>query len=324
MQENKWKKEMPEIPDNVHKAVLNALDKIETINLMTEKGMVKNMENRKETLPKHTVRKIIRPTMAVAACAALVLTTTIFHSQFGGNSPNGEQTSQEDSALSNLAEVFPGFSITAHAAELDMVETDGANLVFVDTGSGEGGYSGMLFRIQGDDISEVKLSLDKGELYVATMENTTEDALTDWLAQGSPDMDNNPDTHTVMKMISQNSESESETSESVQLYHCIKKGSEIFESYNDEIYYGFYIPDNTLSSVSDEGDLASAYQEMLEVFEGSELKITVVHNDGTISEKGYVLSVEKLMQDESGMITQEVCSGGSEGAFVYGILGEEK
>lgn len=323
MQENKWKKEMPEVPGNVHKAVLNALDLIETENSVVRKGSVKNMKNSEAALKKHTAKKMIRMMAAVAACAALLVTATTFNQQFSSNSPNENQTPQKDSDLTDLIKVFPDFSITAYAAELDIAETDGNHIIFADTGSGEDGYTGMLFRIQGADISNVEISLDKGELYSATIEKTTEDALTDWLAQGAPDEDNNPDTHTMMRLIPQDSDGEIVESESVLLYHCMKKGGEISESYNDEIYYGFYIPDSTLSSVNSEKDLASAYYEMLEVFEDSELKVKVTYKDGTASEKRYTLSVEKLMQDENGVITQEVWSDGSEGAFVYGILAKK-
>lgn len=324
MQENKWKKGMPEIPENVHKAVLGALDMIETENSVVKKGIEKNMKNSEGTSKEHVVKKILRPMVAVAACAALLVTATTVNRQFGSNNPNETQTSQEDSALSNLAEVLPDFSITAYAAELDRIEINEGNILFADIGIGEGGYTGMMFRVQGNDISDVKISLDKGELYSATIENTTEDALADWLAQGSPDEDNNPDTHTIMKLIPQDLEGENVKSESVQLYHCTKEGSEISESYNDEMYYGLYIPDNNLSSVDGEEDLASAYHNLLEVFEDSELKVTVTFDNGTISEKEYTLSVEKLVQDENGVITQEVWSGDSEGAFVYGILAKEK
>lgn len=324
MQENKWEKEMPEIPENVHKAVLGALDMIEKENSVVRKGIVKNMENCEATSKKYTVKKMLRPMAAVAACAALLVTATTLNGKLGINNPNENHISQKDLTLSNIAEVLPDFYITAYAAELDRVEINEENILFADIGLGEAGYTGMLFRIQGEDVSDVKISLDKGELYSATIENTTEDALEDWLAHGSPDEDNNPDTHTIIKFTPQDLEGENAKSESVQLYHCTKKGSEISERYNDEMYYGFYIPDNSLSSVSSDKDLASAYQNLLSVFEDSELKVTVTHNNGSISEKVYILSVEKLVQDENGVVTQEVWSGDSEGTFVYGILAKEK
>lgn len=320
---NKWKKEMPEVPEIVHNAVISTLEVIKTKDNIVKKGNV-DMKNGKEASGNHAIKRIIRPLAAAAACAALLVTAITYSPQMNGNDSNGNQISEEEPAFLNLAEVFPDFSITAYAAELDIAEASEGNIVFVDTGAGEGGYSGMLFRIQGDDISDVKISLDKGELYSATIEDTTEDALTNWLAQGCPDEDNDPDTHTIMRLSSKESEDENVNPKNVQLYRCAKRGTEIAESYSNEMYYGLYIPEHMVSSMDGEKDLASAYHNMLEVFEGSELKVTVTCNNGATSEKTYSLSVEKLMQDENGMITQEIWNGDDEGAFVYGILAKEE
>lgn len=323
MQMNKWKKEMPEVPEIVHNAVISTLEVIETKDNIVKKGNA-NMKNEKETSKNHAVKKIIRPLVAAVACAALLMTAITYGSQTNHNDPNGNQITEEGSAHTNLAEMLPNFSITAYAAELDVAEASEGNIVIVDTGTGEGGYTGMLFRINGEDISAVKLSLDKGELYSATIENTAEDVMTNWLAQGSPDEDNDPDTHTIMRLPSQASKEENVNPKNVQLYHCAKRGTEIDESYSNEMYYGFYIPEHMVSSVDGENDLASAYHNMLEVFEGAKLKVTVTCNNGATSEKTYSLSVEKLMQDESGVITQEIWNGDDEGAFVYGILAKEE
>ncbi len=323
MPKNKWEKEMPEIPEIVHNAVISTLGVIKTKDNIVKKG-TGDMRNEKKTSKNHAVKKIIRPLATAAACAALLVTAVTYSLQMNGNAPNGNQITEEESAFSNLAEVLPNFSITAYAAELDIVEAGGDNIVFVDTGIGEGGYTGMLFHIHGENISAVKLSLDKGELYSATIENTTEDVMANWLAQGSPAEDNDPDTHTIIRLSSQASEEENVNPKNVQLYHCAKRSTEIDDNYNNETYYGFYIPEHMVSSVDRESDLASAYHNVLEVFEGAKLKVTVTYNNGASSEKTYNLSVEKLMQDESGVITQEIWSEDNEGAFVYGILAKEE
>ena len=322
MPKNKLEKEMPEVPEIVHNAVISTLEVIKTKDNIVKKG-IGDMKNEKKTSKNHAIKKIIRPLATVAACAALLVTAVIYSLQMNGNDPNGNQITKEESAFSNLAEVLPKFSITAYATELDIVEAGEDNIVFVDTGTGEGGYTGMLFRIHGENISSVKLSLDKGELYSATIENTTEDVMANWLAQGSPYEDNDPDTHTIIRLSSQASE-ENVNSKNVQMYHCAKRGTEINDSYNNEIYYGFYIPEHMVSSVDGKNDLASAYHNMLEVFEGAKLRVTVTCNNGAMSEKTYSLSVEKLMQDKSGVITQEIWNEDNEGAFVYGILAKEE
>lgn len=323
MQMNKWKREMPEVPETVHNAVISTLEMIKTKDNIVMKGNT-DMKNEKETFKNYTVKKIIRPLAAMAACVALLLTAIAYGPQTNSNNPGRNQITEEESALTALAEMLPDFSITAYAAGLDITEASEGNIVIVDTGTGEGGYTGMMFRIHGENISAVRIALDKGELYSATIENTTEDVIMDWLAQGSPDEDNDPDTHTIMRLPSQASDEKNVNPKNVQLYHCAKRGAEIDESYSNEMYYGFYIPEHMVSSIDGENDLASAYHNMLEVFEGAKLKVSVTCNNGATSEKTYNLSVEKLMQDESGTITQEIWNGDDEGSFVYGILAKEE
>lgn len=204
------------------------------------------------------------------------------------------------------------------------LELKEGKIIFADMGYGEGGYTGMLFHIGGDNISGVHLSLDKGELYSATFENSTEDALTNWLAQGAPDEDNNPDTHTIIVPSPTGEGDDTESPRNVTLYHCIKRGNAVSEGYDSEIYYGFYIPDDTPASADDQGDMAADYHRMLSIFDGSVLKVTITYTNGSSRTKEYDLTVTKLAQDESGAVTDREWTGGGEGAFVYGILAEEK
>lgn len=221
-----------------------------------------------------------------------------------------------------LSAMLPNFSITAYAAELNMAQADGSDIVFTDVGIGDGAYTGMLFHIQGDAISEVDISIDKGELYSATIEKTTEDAVYDWLAQGAPDGDDG--THTVVEATPSLEQGEDDADiQNLTLYHCTKGGDEIKEKYDDETYYGFYIPDSIVSEIDGGKDLAAASHEMLDVFNGSTLSITITYSDGSSLSKDYELSTAKLMHDENGVITQEEWTG-EEGAFVYGIIAKER
>ncbi len=316
-----------EVPEIVRDKAAEAFIQIKTEG---EESMSNAEKIQKEQKKTEKNKNIIKPVIAAAACVAVLITSGIGiqHMQ------NGEQASDRndneqvlnadtDTDTSKILDILPDFSITAYAEELDVAPTREGNIIFADAGHGEGGYTGIQFSIHGDDISEVHVSLDKGELYSATIERTTEDALEDWLAQGAPDEDNDPDTWTIIETSPAVQEDDMEVPQSVLLHHCTKRGKEISESYNPELYYGFYIPDDILSTMGEE-DMASAYQEMLRVFDGSVLKVTVFYTNGSSAEKEYDLTVTKLAQDENGTVTNEEWTGGEEGAFVYGILAKEK
>ncbi len=308
-----------EVPEIVQEKAEAAFSRIKTEG---EINMSKAEKTRKN-------KRIVKPMITAAACAVLLMAAGFMN----WHMDNGEQTADKSdmartpdisAETARIKDFIPDFSITAYAEEPDAVPAEEGEIIFADMGYGEGGYTGMLFNIRGDDISGVHLSLNKGELYSATFENSTEDALTDWLAQGAPDEDNNPDTHTIIVPSPAGEEGDTESPRNVMLYHCIKKGNAVSEGYDSEIYYGFYIPDDTLVSADDRGDMAADYHRMLSVFEGSVLKVTVTYTNGSSLTKEYDLTVAKLAQDESGTVTDREWTGGGEGAFVYGILAKEK
>ncbi len=218
----------------------------------------------------------------------------------------------------------PLIATAACAAELNIAEASEGNIIFTDVGISENGYTGILSNIQGNEISDVDISIDKGELYSARIEHTTEDALSDWMAQGMPDMDDNPDTYTIVETFGLEQREEKPDMQNVRMYHCTKRGTNIMEKYDSKAYYGFYIPDNTISKIDDETDLAIAYHNMLHTFDKAVLTVTVTYSDGSNFTKEYVLSAAKLSQDENGTISQKEWKGGDEGAFVYGIIASEK
>ena len=188
----------------------------------------------------------------------------------------------------------------------------------------DNGYTGILFHVQGSEISDVDISIDKGELYSAIIDETTEEAVNVWMAQGMPDMDGNPDTYTIVEALGQEQTEEEPDIRNVRMYHCTKRGTEIMEEYDGETYYGFYIPDHMRSAMDDETDLTAASHNMLDIFDGAALTVTVTYPDESNCTKEYELSVVKLVQDENGTITQKEWTEGDEGAFVYGMTAKEK
>lgn len=213
------------------------------------------------------------------------------------------------------------FSLSVYAQETRLSDGQNGNLVFTDILHGDGGYTGMLFQVQGEDIADVSISIDKGELYTATVEETTEDAIYELEAQGFPDEDGDPDTHTTYSYIGEPACGDASLPPAkVIAYHCAKGGAKIDGKFDAGLYYGFYIPDDVKS---DRYDLAEAHREELGVFDGAVLTVTVTRTDKSSATKEYDLSVKKLALDENREVTQQEWIEGGEG-FVYGVLAKKR
>ena len=292
------------------------------------------------------MRGIVKSTAAVAACAALLVAAGVAAGDFvGGDAPVTEVADMsgvsaadgsvggkgiptaEGSAKDGFCTVEPTFSLAAYAPEGVKTGVSGDGLVFTDIGHGEGGFTGMLFQVQGDGITDVDMKIDKGALYTTTIEETTVDAIQAIMEGGMPDEDGDPNTHTVYSLIGDydpNEKTEDQEPRDVIAYHCTKVGTEVSGAYEAGLYYGFYIPDDVTSS---KYDLAEAYREQLGVFEGATLSVSVTGKDGSKSTKEYALSVKKLALDAERNVTQTEWKEGEAGmeeGYVYGVMATEK
>ncbi|MEY8331903.1 hypothetical protein AALB53_02075 [Lachnospiraceae bacterium 47-T17] len=283
--------------------------------------------------------RVWKAAAAAAACAAVLVAAGVAGK---GMLNGGENVSQaEGDVFAEQDQAFPiaandvkaagdedaakasDFSLTVYGQETRLAGGQDGSLAFTDIGCGEGGYTGMLFQVQGDDIADVRISVDRGELYTATEEAIAEDVFYELAAQGLPDEDGDPNTHTVYKLIGEpDFEEKDEQAPPLEVigYHCTKSGAQVEGAYDGELYYGFYIPDDVTSAKE---DLAEAYHEQLGVFDGGTLTVTITRGDGSSMSKDYALSTAKLALDENRNVTQQEWIEGGEG-FVYGILAKEK
>lgn len=294
----------------------------EAFDMIKKEGRKPLKEEKKNVRVKYWVK----PVIAAAACAALLITAAALGGNTGGKD-NDTAIGIESStpgAESRANSSFPDFSIAAYAEGGEANEGNGGRAVFADVGFGAEGYTGILFSVMGGGLTDVEITLDKGELYSAVIEETTEDAVHDWMAQGMPDRDADGNTDTLIETRGLKQQEEDTEPQRIRMYHCTKRGTEIKENYDAKRYYGLYIPDSIREAVSDETEQAAAKHEMLRVFDGAVLRISVRYADGSSATKLYELTAAKLAQDENGKITQEIWTGGDEGAFVYGIVAEEK
>lgn len=293
--------------------------------------------------------KFVKVTAAAAACAAVLVAAYAANNFPGGarvspaDGPAAGQPGPEKAADggetyplegktdasgdANVIKAQTNFSLAAYAPESMKAGAEEGGLVFTDVGSGEGGFTGMLFQVQGEGIADVKMTIDKGELYTTTIEETTEDVIYDVAAAGMPDEDGDPDTHTVYSLIGDYDPDEKPEDHKpckVIAYHCIKSGKEVSGAYDAGLYYGFYIPDDVTSS---KYDLAEAYRERLGVFDGSVLTVSVTYTDGSSALKAYDLSVKKLALDAERNVTQTEWKEGDpdmQEGYVYGVMATEK
>lgn len=301
-----------EIPSVVQSRADAAFLKIREEGTERMKGTEKNRKK----------RRMAGRVIAAAACAALLLATGEAVNVFLGNA--GARHQNPDSGRSGPAQAH-GFSVTAYAAEGTLAQMVDGKLVLTDSGASDGSYTGMMFQVQGQEISNIDIIIDTGELYSATVDQVTQGEISDWLAQGGPDEDQNPDTHTIVHLEQRPLEEKVVPPDAMLTrYHCTRLGSQVTAPYEQEVYYGFYIPDSVWSAADEGEDLAAAGRRALALFDGGTLTITVTYTDGSSQTKEYGLSVKKLAQDADGTVTQEEWTGGAEGMFVYGILVKER
>ena len=114
MQENKWEKEMPEIPDHVHNAVLCALDTLNTENVKGDGGH----------MMKH---KSVRRAGLVAVLAAAMVGTTAFAAELIWNNKTVEEFHNppmelQQKTVDNGVAVLPNVSVTDSGVTVTAVQ----------------------------------------------------------------------------------------------------------------------------------------------------------------------------------------------------------
>ena len=178
--------------------------------------------------------------------------------------------------------LVPTFGLTAYAAMAGDVygPAEDGSIAFA---AGEGcttmefgDFTGCLFQITGENIAEVKLSIDRGGLYRYQLrENLTEEQMKEYrqaMAEGS----------LVPAAISQRDDGTWYMPEMTAL------GQSFQEDYDPEARYGFWVPPedmavNTGLGISTEAQMDADY------FDGGTLTVTVISSDGTEKAQTYRL-----------------------------------
>ncbi len=220
--------------------------------------------------------------------------------------------------------LVPTFGLTAYAAGTDTTygpAPDGSIAFSVGEGCTTpefGDFTGCLFQITGENIAQVRLSIDRGGLYrYQIRDNLTEEQMGGYrqaMAEGS----------LVPAAISQRDDGTWYMPEMTAL------GQSVQEDYDPETSYGFWVPPEDMAVNTGLGMTTEAQMDA-DYFDGGTLTVTVISSDGTEKAQSYrlhsgALKVE-FAEDNSmtvlpELVSQEELGNGyfvDNNCFVYGI-----
>nr|WP_325257465.1 hypothetical protein [uncultured Oscillibacter sp.] len=266
-----------------------------------------------------------RPFLRTAACAACALALVLggfslrpaptagpgVSGPAGSAAPGAEQ--------SPPAQVLvPTFGLTAYAAMTENAygpAEDGSLAFAIGEGCTTlefGDFTGCLFQITGENIAQVRMSIDRGGLYRYQLrDNLTEEQMADYrqaMADGS----------LAPAAISQRDDGTWYMPEMTAL------GQSVQEDYDPEARYGFWVPPEDMAVNTGLGISAEAQMDA-DYFDGALLTVTVVSSDGTEKSQSYHLHSGALKmefaEDNSITVLPELASPEEQekNSFIYGI-----
>lgn len=261
------------------------------------------------------------PLVRTAVCAACALALLL-----GGFSLRPAPDTAEPGDLSPTpadggtpAQVLvPTFGLTAYAAMTESAygpAEDGSIAFAVGEGCTTpefGDFTGCLFRITGENIAQVRMSIDRGGLYsYYSRENLTEEqraAYRQAMAEGS----------LAPAAISRRDDGTWYMPEMTAL------GQTVQEDYDPEASYGFWVPAEDMAYNTGLG-ITTECQMDADYFDGGTLTVTVISSDGTEKTQAYRLHSGELKiefnEDNSITVFPELVSQYEldRNYFVYGI-----
>lgn len=269
-----------------------------------------------------------RPLLRTAVCAACALALVLGGFSLrpaptvepGASGPAGS----EGPADAGTPVLAPTFGLTAYAAMTESAygpAEDGSLAFAIGEGCTTlefGDFTGCLFQITGENIAQVKLSIDRGGLYsYYSRENLTEEQMAAYrqaMADGT----------LAPAAISQRDDGTWYMPEMTAL------GQSVQEDYDPEASYGFWVPPEDMAVNTGLG-ITTECQMDADYFDGGTLTVTVVSSDGTEKSQRYrlhsgALKVE-FAEDNSIMVLPELVNLDEpdnqyfvdNNCFVYGI-----
>ncbi len=214
--------------------------------------------------------------------------------------------------------LVPTFGLTAYAAMTESAygpSEDGSIAFAVGEGCVTpdwGDFTGCLFQITGENIAQVKMSIDRGGLYrYQRRDNLTEEQMAAYrqaMADGT----------LAPAAISQRDDGTWYMPEMTTL------GESFQEAYDPEASYGFWVPPEDMAANTGLG-ITIENQMDADYFDGGTLTVTVISSDGTEKTQTYRLHSGELKiefnEDNSITVFPELVSSEDleRNYFVYGI-----
>lgn len=209
--------------------------------------------------------------------------------------------------------LVPTFGLTAYAAGTDTTygpASDGSIAFSVGEGCTTpefGDFTGCLFQIAGENIAQVRLSIDRGGLYrYEVRENLTEEQMDGYrqaMAEGS----------LVPAAISQRDDGVWYMPEMTAL------GTSVEEDYDPDARYGFWVSPEEMAPTG--LGISIEAQMDADFFDGGLLTVAVISSDGTEKTQTYRLHTGDLKVEWTGDGDMTVLPelAGPDDLFVYGI-----
>ena len=283
------------------------------INLELENQFRKeNLSMKKHN--KYSFVKIAAAITTAAAALAICVAAPKLNDKNNPHIPSDTVNVTEADRLAPNNFSIISYGVDDSAGELISSDNDDKLLTFCDQGVGSLPYIGTLFKINGDNIAHVYISIDKNGFYSLEREVNLSDTEADEVI---------PKTYDYSKEdYAKYGDSGNWT-----IDHMVSIGNVIDTDYDADAYYGFYIPQEEIDKIEASGldDIKKEFQEAYGTFDDANLNITITYTDGSQMSRSYKLKAGKIKLDidENNKIlgTLDEFAADDE-PYVYGLLGE--
>lgn len=268
-------------------------------------------------VPRNWTRFLLRTAVCAVCALALVLGGfSLRPAPVAEPGTSAGSTGQEKAPPAQV--LVPTFGLTAYAAMTESAygpAEDGSIAFAVGEGCVTpefGDFTGCLFQITGENIAQVRMSIDRGGLYrYQSRENLTEEQMAAYrqaMAEGT----------LAPAAISRRDDGTRYMPEMTTL------GESFQEDYDPEASYGFWVPPEDMAANTGLG-ITIENQMDADYFDGGRLTVTVISSDGTEKTQVYRLYSGELRiefaEDNSITVFPELVSQEElqNNCFVYGI-----
>lgn len=250
---------------------------------------MQTLEKARQTKTIHYKRRIL-----AAACAFIIVFTGVY-------------SYQKNNGISN--EITNSFGLVAYAANTgEIIKPQDNILVFEEGGSYDstiGFFTGCLFKITGENIEKVKISLDAdGGIYRSKMFTEEDISLEEIEVMDKAQykaMWDGEDIGIAAAQVCKNEKTKGsdlilpvydEINQKWYVETLWKLDNKVEENYDNQSAYGFWL--NEPPVAFEETDLEGVWHERIDKLEGVKMYVTVTFTDGQVQTQTYTLHSGKL------------------------------